>query len=125
VFDCRLLEYSIGGHPFPILINDNKTQALETTDGIPLGIDPATQYLSKKIQLTENDCLFTHTDGVTEARNKHRDFFGEERMVSSLKEAESAEPKELINTLLKKLKQFTKLEEQADDITMLAIKWKK
>jgi serine phosphatase RsbU (regulator of sigma subunit) len=46
-------------------------------------------------------------------------------MVSSLKEAESAEPKELINTLLKKLKQFTKLEEQADDITMLAIKWKK
>ena len=65
------------------------------------------------------------TDGVTEAMNPKREFFGVERLRTSLSwmPADVA-PEELVARLRDDVRRFAAGAELADDITLLALRWK-
>jgi len=96
---------------------------LETDPGFVLGWMENARYKEKEIILEPGDVLYLYTDGVTEAMNGKKELFGEQRLVAALNNADrDYPPKELLSAVKREVDKFADGAEQADDITMLAIK---
>lgn len=74
-----------------------------------------------KLKLEVGEGIFLYTDGVTEAVNKEREEFGEERCLEVLRERGSGGAQARIDRMGKALDLFSAGAAQADDITMLAL----
>jgi serine phosphatase RsbU (regulator of sigma subunit) len=91
--------------------------------GIPLGIAPDSKYMEGEIEYHPNDILVLYTDGVTEAMNKIGEEFGLKRLEDIIKKSSSLTADEILENVLKEIKDFTAGIPQFDDITLLIIKF--
>jgi sigma-B regulation protein RsbU (phosphoserine phosphatase) len=82
------------------------------------------KYSTCEIVLEKGDELFLYTDGVTEAANNSDELFGEERLLSSIKENGENPLKEFSEEIKLSVDKFADGAEQADDITMLVLRYK-
>lgn len=114
-----VMEYVNAGHLPPFLITGNNCQKLTPKPNFILGIKEGISYQTEKIKLLPDTCIFLYTDGITEAENKARKFYGEERLINVLRQY-SGSPDELINAVISDIKNYTRNAPQSDDITMLA-----
>ena len=75
------LRYLNAGHPPPVILRAGKPVG-RLTDGrrLPLGLDDA-QATVGEVYLQPDDRLLAYTDGITEARSRHGDQFGEQRLL--------------------------------------------
>lgn len=114
--------YSNAGHLPPIIRHRNGSiKILEIPPDPILGAFPETRYTSQKLVLKNQDFLFTYTDGLTEAINSKQEMFGEQRIVSFIKQKFSTKGlKKFNNLLLNKLIKHCDKKIQ-DDITMVSI----
>jgi len=118
------LEYSNGGHNLPFFLSHNgKTQLLENTGGMALGVMEEVTFKTKTITLQAGEGLFLYTDGVTEAMDRAGNLFTEPRLQDCLRGVNGGSPTEVIRNALEAVKQFTAGAEQSDDITTLAIRY--
>ncbi len=116
------LLYINGGHEPPIIMGaDGSRKAELATTGPAVGIFPNVGFEIEQAQLDPGDTIFCYTDGVTDARNPQRAFFGEERVQQLL-----AQPAPSASKLLQRFE--TNIQAhigsalQFDDITMLAVR---
>jgi sigma-B regulation protein RsbU (phosphoserine phosphatase) len=119
--DCasRRLRYVRAGHDFPILVSaDGSARTLEA-GGCFLGMFPGTQFSVEEIRMEPGDVLCLYTDGVTEARNRHDEEFGLERLVGVLKAHHHALAESLGLAVRRSVEEFSGLMVQADDMTLL------
>lgn len=73
------------GHPLPILIRDGRVPiALEGEPAPPMGLGLGPRPVVHQGQLEPGDRLVVYSDGITEARNRHGEEFGLERLVDFL-----------------------------------------
>lgn len=118
------LEYCNGGHNPPYLINaDGRLDALPTTNGMALGVMEDFEYLSNKIQMNTDDILFMYTDGVTEAVNKNDELFSDARLQEELKHQKGNSVRDTLEHIVDKVETFSQGVPQADDITILVLKY--
>lgn len=117
------LEYCNAGHNPPFILHENgDVTALRTVHGFPLGVMEADPYQTGKINIMPGTRIILYTDGVTEAENKARELFREERLLTVLEKfKKSQDPKEITLGVRKAVKDFTMDAEQSDDLTMLVI----
>ena len=89
-------------------------------------------YIHTEISsLKEGDSIFLYTDGVTEAKDPDGNRYGEERllnfisnMTGSIEAADRNDYcREACEKMLSEVKRFESDAEQADDITMLWVKY--
>jgi len=117
--------YSNGGHNLPYLINQNEgISALGDCVDIALGIHEEAVYKRRKVTLHAGDWIFLYTDGVTEAMDIHKNLFSDERLMNLLEDQKHHGPEESLTKTLNELKNFSSGAPQADDITMLALKYR-
>jgi sigma-B regulation protein RsbU (phosphoserine phosphatase) len=77
------LRYASAGHPAPLLREGNgQVRAIDATDGVPLCVLPEVNYSGREIQLRPGQALLLYTDGVTEARSRGGEQFGEHRLAA-------------------------------------------
>lgn len=127
----RLIRYSSAGHNPMILYRSetDKTYFLNPS-GIPVGIDlPEREFFaetlsSEKIRLRKDDMLIIYTDGITEAMNRNREQFGEERLLDFVKHHSGLRPTDFVKQLDEEIAKFTGGIPQNDDITLVVIKEK-
>ena len=121
--DALSISFSNAGHNYPLLLPaGGGCRALEE-GGIPLGIMPEIIYDEATARLETGDSLLLYTDGITDARNMAGEDYGEDRLVhlaTSLPRSLNAE--ELIQAVAEDVSRFTGGAEQADDITLVAVK---
>jgi len=118
------VEYSNGGHNPPyILHGDGRVESTETTGGLVLGALRNSKYKTKKITLRPGDGLFLYTDGVNEAMNLVEEEFTEARLQNSLERAHGSALTEIVQGVVREVKEFAAGASQADDITILALKY--
>jgi sigma-B regulation protein RsbU (phosphoserine phosphatase) len=119
------LEFSNGGHNPPYLIRANGTiEAMELTDGLALGIEGNFSYRSKKTSLMTDDTLFLYTDGVTEAMNQKKELFTQKRLEQGLFMLKGRPIDQMAGGIMVQVKAFSDGEPQADDITMLILRFR-
>ena len=88
-----LLQYVLAGHPPPLLVRHGRAiKELGQPPRPPLGLQrlPANRLEVGREQLEPGDRLLLYSDGITEARNAHGEFFGEHRLVDFTRRAELA-----------------------------------
>ena len=81
------------------------------------------QYRQCAMALAPGDTLFLYTDGVTEAQDSENNLFGEERLAETLRTASAAMPASMCTIVRAAVAAFAEGMPQADDITVLAIRY--
>ena len=127
----RVISFASAGHnPMILYRGDSDETYFLNPKGFPVGIDLADRTLFEKtmdsetIKLKQSDMLVIYTDGITEAMNKDKEQFGEERLLRAIKKHGGLSPQEFAATLTEEIAAFTGGEPQNDDITLVAIKEK-
>lgn len=116
------LWFSNAGHNPPLIITaDHQVSFINVKPNIPLGVMDDFSYSVQKIHIEPNTTLFFYTDGVTEAENKDKVLFGDDRLLASLQNSKTKDPNKLVNNLLESLSLHVQDNEQSDDLTMMAI----
>ncbi len=117
------LSFSNAGHNYPILLPAAGEGRQLDFGGIPLGIHADCAYAETSTPLLPGDALILYTDGITDARNRLMEDYGEDRLfrfAGGLPRDLSA--RQLLDAISADLSRFTQGAEQADDITLLALK---
>jgi sigma-B regulation protein RsbU (phosphoserine phosphatase) len=128
VLDTRSgsFEYSNGGHNIPVLISaDGNAGRIKNIGGLLLGAVKDAEYESNIVMLEPDSTLFFYTDGVTEAFNRNKEEFGEERLLQMLSDKNNLSAADYVHRVFKDVQSFSESVEQNDDITCLALKYTK
>ncbi len=80
----NVAKISLAGHLPPIHIRGGELEELSNLRGKPIGIEPTGEFSEVEINLSTNEAVLFLTDGVTEARNRKLEFYGEKRMLNAL-----------------------------------------
>jgi PAS domain S-box-containing protein len=112
----REIGVACAGHPPPILCG-RQSESLNIPIGFPLGLFAET-YKESYLKLKKEECVVLYTDGLTEARRDLR-FFGEKGVLRALSSVPAKEPREIVDCLLKSVKDFSE-GKLKDDIALVA-----
>jgi serine phosphatase RsbU (regulator of sigma subunit) len=83
------------------------------------------EYKTLSVKLSQGDCLFLYTDGLSEMKSPAGEIFEEERILQSLKESPGETSQGIVDYVVKAFYDFTKRnEEPTDDLTVICIKKK-
>lgn len=119
--------YTGAGHEH-ILVYHTKTEKVDLirSGGIALGMIPDTSKIAKEqeIPLEIGDSIVLYTDGITEAKNKTGEMYTVEKLAESLrKHGYRPSAESIFDNLTKDFSNFVGEYIQADDITMIVIKY--
>ncbi|MCD6187660.1 MAG: SpoIIE family protein phosphatase [Desulfuromusa sp.] len=119
----RRLIYSNAGHNTPLLWK-KREQYLKTldTEGLIFGIKEDISFEQKATDLEPGDILLLYTDGIIEAENRDKVFFGIERLAKVLEECDDLNPQELIDQIMIQGRIFTGMRHFNDDVTLVVMK---
>jgi sigma-B regulation protein RsbU (phosphoserine phosphatase) len=111
------------GHNFPLIKKKDKFEWLETEVDFVLAGMEGMPFTEGEITLNQGDELFLYTDGVTEAHNIDNDLFGDPYLLEVANECTYAKPNEFGDFIIEKIDAFAGEAPQADDITMMLLKY--
>ena len=114
------LAYTNAGHNAPILLRRNGSHERLRDGGDVLGIFPDRNYVSGEVALAAGDRILLFTDGVTEARNKAGEEFGEARLLELLNENHALAAGGLQKRILGAVTEFSGAEFE-DDVTLIVV----
>ena len=116
------LEYCNCGHNAPVHLPASGEPRRLAATGLPLALFADRPAAVSCIQLNPGDDLILFTDGVTEAVNPLEEEFGDPLLVETLLSNRNSTTAELVSRLFAAVDSFAQGEEQADDITCVAIR---
>jgi sigma-B regulation protein RsbU (phosphoserine phosphatase) len=120
-----LLTYVNAGHPMPHhLRGSGLVEQIEGKPQVPLAVRSTCAYEDQTLSLRPGDAIFACTDGVAEAMNARDEFYGESRLEENLLGACKLEPKDIVHTVKGSVDSFTGEAPKADDVTILALRWR-
>ncbi len=118
------IAYSNGAHNPPYVLR--AAGSVENTgapDGLMLGLFAQAQYQPNQVTLQKGDTLVLYTDGVTEAKNHAGDDFSEARLEACLPQDATSPLPQLLDRILHEVNEFAQGAPQADDLTILALRY--
>ena len=122
-----VLRYCNAGHDAPLLIGQNVGQ-LPCDANLPIGIAADWEFSVQEVVIAPQTTIFLFTDGLNEAENSHHQQFGDARVLQLAKELLASgthQPMPLVQRMTAAVHFFAGAAEQSDDLTMLAIQYKK
>lgn len=122
--DTLELQYCNAGHnPILIIHPDGSTSYLHAKPNIAAGLFEDFPYQGEILQLEKGSRLLIYTDGVSEAENRVKNLYGEDRLENfAQNESLTESSEEFIQNLTASVKSFTGDNPQNDDITIMSIK---
>lgn len=115
-----------GQHEEIIVVRKNgDIELIDTIDlGLPIGIDEDIKEFINYHQLTLNtgDGMVLYTDGITEARDIHKNQYGIERLCHVVSHHWSLNCEQIKDIIIEDVKRFIGLQKIEDDLTLLVLK---
>lgn len=118
------LVYISAGHPSPLVLREGNVTDLTTEGSFPVGLIPEADFEAKTAALEDGDTLVLFSDGVTEAVNREEEMFGTARLREALSGTQGASLEQLQKAVLSALEKFASGASQADDITLLIVRYR-
>lgn len=120
--ETGLLEYCNAGHnPIVVVDNEHRSRFLDTIPYLAAGLFKDFPYQMQTTQLSKGNRLILYTDGVTEAEDASKQFYGDDRLLSWARSVETNGEESYTESLLTDVKSFVKDNEQNDDITIMTV----
>jgi sigma-B regulation protein RsbU (phosphoserine phosphatase) len=117
------LVYCNAGHCPPYLIHaqgEGPVRVLPRT-GMALGVAQKVTWKQETVQLDPGCVLVLYTDGITEARNEQGTFFGEDRLLESVRANLEHPAQRIHDALLAALDDFVGDTSQHDDLVLMVV----
>jgi sigma-B regulation protein RsbU (phosphoserine phosphatase) len=116
----------VGQHEEVIVVRaGGEIERIDTNDlGFPIGLeaDISLFILQSKITLELGDLVVLYTDGITEAENINREFYGLDRLCQVIKHHNQDSAQFISDAIIKDLRKFIGVNRVYDDITLVVIK---
>jgi len=124
VLDTRTheLAYCNAGHEIPFVFTDATAPARLETGGMALGVMDEFPYQQDAISLQAGDLLIIYSDGIPDATNEFDHPFGEERLISLVREFSERPALTIIDGIIDAVKEHEGKTEQLDDLTIVVVK---
>ena len=131
-----LLQFCNAGHEAPFMIGgtdesghegEKEVRRLKIEPNTVIGVKGGLAFTAEEIQLKPGTLLFMYTDGLTDATNASGKRFGLERVTAVQQTAERQQDGEsaaYVGRMTDEVAAYVGDAPQADDLTMLVIKWK-
>jgi sigma-B regulation protein RsbU (phosphoserine phosphatase) len=119
--DTGSLTYCNAGHYPPYILgraNGRTTRSLPRT-GMLLGVEADERWGQASVELARGDVLVLYTDGILDAENTGGEFFGQERLLDTLRANLSRPAQEIQEALVGAVADFALGAVQSDDIALV------
>ena len=117
------LTFCNAGHNAPVIIDKDGSTVFQQVDcNLPLGITPDFEFTNQTTTLPKGCAMLLYTDGLTEAENKEKELFGDERTREAAEACANLEAKDIIGGITERLSAFVGDAEQSDDLTMMCFR---
>jgi len=110
--------FANAGHNAPAIVGRGVRRLAAT--GPILGVFADAAFPEETAELRDGETLVMFTDGVTEARNRDDEEFGEDRLLACLTSEPASAPDVMLARIFAAVRDFSHAAEQADDITVTA-----
>ena len=119
----RKLTYVNAGQVCPMLLRaeDGKVEQLDA-GGFPVGLLDFSEYVQGEVVLQPGDAVLCFSDGITEATNASGEMWAEDDVEKVVRECRGLTAQKMIDRLLGAADRFTGAADQADDMTIVAIR---
>jgi serine phosphatase RsbU (regulator of sigma subunit) len=117
------LHYSNGGQEPPFVIRAGGEVSLLEIGGPVLGLLSGISYDFATTPLQPGDLVVVCSDGVTEARSASGEEFGRDRAIDAVRGHHGVRPDVMMDALMVALRTFVGVAAQADDITVLVLRY--
>jgi len=119
----RTLVVANSGLPRPIYCHDGKIEVIDAT-GLPLGLFDEADYDEFTFRAKPGDLFVFFSDGILDARNRHGESFGRERVERIVTGCTAQSPDCVVNKIFQAVTEHAAGVETFDDQTVVAIKVK-
>jgi phosphoserine phosphatase RsbU/P len=119
-----LLRYCNAGQEPPVVVRAGGVLESLDVGGPVLGLLGIAVYEQGETQLTPGDVVVLFSDGVTEARNAGGTEYDRPRLLASLGDVHGRDAGRVLEEVLASVNAFSGLAPQADDITVLVLKYR-
>jgi len=125
---AKTFTFARAGHSLVILKRASEANAeLLRSSGMALGLEQSEQFAESleevRLVMQSGDLTIIYTDGFTEAMDSKREEFGEERLLSAVRQHAQGNAREILDGVFGEVKSFVRKHEQHDDMTIVVIKW--
>src|SRR5882724_4896220 len=117
------MEFINAGHPSPFLVRGGRAEAPFTEGSYPVGLVPEAEYTAACLKLEPGDTLVLFSDGVTEAMDPEDEMFGMKRLEDVLADKHDVPLEHLQKCVLESVENFVRGARQADDLTLLLVRY--
>jgi len=119
-FEKMKMQYTAAGHPSARLYKKDSDELIKLDcKGFLIGITENAEYDYKEIDIAKNDRIVIYSDGIVEARNNMKDFFGEARLDSAIREYKDLNTEDFKDMLFVQVIDFCSTTSANDDRTLL------
>ena len=125
---CLLVQADAGtvrllnaGHMAPLVLRDVAIEELPR-GSVALGMVPVATYAEQAATLGAGDTLVVYSDGVTEAMNAARDFFGDERLREVLARMRGRSAEDTGQAIVDAVTRFVGDAPVHDDVSLIVLK---
>lgn len=126
ILDVRhgVLDYCNAAHNYPYILHaDGTLKMLSKSHGLPLGIYNDKSYSSSTVELHTGDTMILYTDGVINSKDIHNHHYGTEKLEANIQNLNDLSAEEVVNRLWKSINIYEGENHQADDISLMALKY--
>ncbi len=116
------MTFANAGHNRPVLLS-GKASLLDIDSGMLIGLMKDIPLKDETLTLAPGDAVVLYTDGVTEALNKNREFYGEKRLLALLNSTDTADAQSLTEAVKQSVDRFQEGCEPFDDITVFSLQY--
>jgi sigma-B regulation protein RsbU (phosphoserine phosphatase) len=103
---------------------DNKSGACRLLEGVnmPLGFPETEDFTQISVPFNPGDVFIFYSDGLTEARNRQAEMYGEQRLADFVQQHADRNPRELIQKIWQDVVDFAQSDIFSDDFTCIGVR---
>jgi sigma-B regulation protein RsbU (phosphoserine phosphatase) len=117
----RVMQIANSGVPTPIYCHDGKARRLDAT-GLPLGLFEDAEYDEMTVQAAPGDVFVFYSDGITDARNRAAQPFGDERVDEVVASHRREPAEEIVQAIFDAVARHSDGVAPFDDETVVVVK---
>ena len=115
------VSYVNAGHPSPMLISRDAVERLNV-GGTVIGPLPEVRFKRGLAVLSPDECLVMCTDGILERRGAGDEFYGEQRLIETVRKNLAKPAQDILNAVFKECETFGGNRPFDDDATLVVIR---